>query len=335
MRESRRETYAARATGHAAARDRERQTSTRLARLRLATFLSGLASLVWGLGFDGGSLAFTVALLLLLAFAVLVAVHARVEERVQVLDALRTVNTRGVARIDRDWDTLPASWSPLGFETGSHPYATDLDLFGRASVFQLLGPGATTFGSSILAGWLSRPAMPSEILARQAAVVELEPLDEWRERLAAFGVLAGNSRVEPIDGFLQWAAASKPPLPAYDAIRLAVYGLLLALWAPLLLHLTGVVPNGFWAIPLVAGVTLSFFTAGALSKVFEQAGAGERTIRQYAGVLEHIDSRDFTSPHLAGVKQRLTVSAGAGHTRPATSAHRRKHRLCVAAHSQA
>lgn len=307
MPESSRETYGARERRHAAARDEERRRSTLLARFRLATFVLASAALVWWLGFDGRVLACTTALVLFVVFGVLVAVHSRVEDRAQLCEALRVVNARGIARIEREWDALPDGSAPAGVHVDGHPYAIDLDLFGRASVFQWLGPAATTYGSSTLASWLLSPTAPDEIALRQAAVAELAPLEDWRERFAAQGVLAGRTARTSIDTFLRWADDTRPALPAYDVVRAAVYVLLALLWIPLTLDLTGIAPNGLWTVPLVLNITLSFFTARALSVAFDRAGAGERTIRQYADLLAHIDTQRFSAPRLLDLERRLAA----------------------------
>jgi ABC-type multidrug transport system fused ATPase/permease subunit len=318
--------YAAREREYASKRDGERRTSAVLARLRLATFLPGIAALIWWVGFDGGAVACGLGVLLLLAFAVLATFHARVEARAASFEALRIVNARGISRIHRQWDALPEAPPPPGVELDGHPYAVDLDLFGRASLFQWIGPAATTFGSRTLARWLLAPASAGEIAPRQGAIQELSPLDRWREQLAALGIEAGASRQESIETFLRWAV-NPDPLPAFAALRVVVYALLVSLWVLLLLHLTGVMPNSLWGIPLLAGVVLSFVTAGAVSQSLERAGAGERTIRQYARVLGHIDAQAFSSPRLAAVKQRLTVADGPGGGRSAPSAMRALNRI--------
>jgi hypothetical protein len=305
-----RDDYTARERRYAAECDDERRRSATLARLRLATFVAAAGALTWWLGFDGRVLAAAVTLLLLLEFAVLVVVHARVESRAEWCEALRGVNARALARLDRRWDQLPDGAPPPGIEVEQHPYAVDLDIFGRASVFQWIGPASTTFGQRALASWLLAPASSGEIVARQQAVTELAGLVDWRERLAGFGVLGGATRQESIDTFMRWAASAEPPMRAFGVIRALVYLTLFALWVPLLLHLSGVMPNGLWALPLVFGIALSFFTAGSVSHVFDQAGAGERTLRQYADVLAHIDAQPFTAPRLAAIKDRLTVQAG-------------------------
>jgi hypothetical protein len=310
-----RDDYAARERRYAAECDEERRRSVTLARLRLATFVAAAGALTWWLGFDGRVPAAAVTMLLFLEFAVLVVVHARVESRAEWCEALRGVNARALARLDRRWDQLPDGSPPSGIDVENHPYAIDLDIFGRASVFQWIGPASTTFGQRTLASWLLSPASSGEIVARQQAVTELSALVDWRERLAAFGVLGGTTPQESIDTFMRWAASAEPPMRAFRVIRALVYVTLLAIWVPLLLHLSGVMPNGFWVLPLVFGIALSFFTAGSVSHVFDQAGASERTLRQYAEVLAHIDAQPFTAPRLAAIKDRLTVQA-AGRSAP-------------------
>ena len=176
-----RDDYAVRVHAHAAARSREERLSVSLSRWRLATFLPGLGLLIWASG-GAGLPAYSAAAILLLVFGALVVWHARVEERSARCEALRVVNQRAIARIDRDWDALPAADPPHGISLEGHPYAQDLDLFGRASLFQWLGRAATPNGATTLARWLLSAADPSEIVQRQDAIGELGGRTEWRER---------------------------------------------------------------------------------------------------------------------------------------------------------
>jgi hypothetical protein len=300
--------YSARVAAHARSRDEQRGRSAVLARVRLATFLGAIAALVWWTGFAGGTVAAVSTGLLFLVFAVLVVVHARVEDRAAWFEAMRTVNARGIAAIERHWDALPPAPAPSTIDLSTHPYAFDLDLFGRASLFQLLGPAATATGSLTLASWILDPAPPAEVLARQRSVAELSPLDQWRERYAAYGLLGVDASGESLAGFFEWAEGGQPPLPAYGAIQAAVYLILAAAWPLLLLHVSGAWENGLWTIPLLLGMILSFFTAGRVSHAFDRAGAGERTLRRYAGIFQHIEEQPFTSAELVAVQQQLGVA---------------------------
>jgi hypothetical protein len=197
--------YEQRAAEHTARRDLEVKRSIQISRARLSIFLLAFALLIWTL-VRGRSIAwFMLDAGVFLVFGALVAWHARVEERVAWHEALRIVAARGAARIRRSWDELPAAEPPSSIDIAHHPYAIDLDLFGRASLFQWLGPAATARGSFQLASWLLQAAPPEVVRARQAAVSELSALDDWREQLSAYGELARSAQQEEINTFLAWA----------------------------------------------------------------------------------------------------------------------------------
>src|SRR4051812_14619530 len=78
---------------------------------------------------------------------------------------------RAIARIlDR--------WAGTGetrerFLEPSHPYARDLDLFGPASLFELLCTARTRAGEETLARWLLNAAPIAEVVERHGAVADL------------------------------------------------------------------------------------------------------------------------------------------------------------------
>ena len=314
--------YEARQRGYAAQRDEQQRGSAVLAKLRLATFLPAVAALVWWGPFAGGIPAFVLGAALLLGFAALVVRHARVEERADRFEALRLVNARGSARLARDWEALPPAPVPAGIDVEGHPYAVDLDVFGRASLFQWIGPASTEAGRLTLARWLLSAASPEEITSRQAAIAELSPLDGWREQLAAFGVLGAAARRDSIGTFLRWAASPAPAIRRLPLIRLLVYSIVASLWVLAGLHFSGLMPNGLWVLPLLAAIVLSFAMAGPVGRAFDEAGAGERTLAQYAAIFEHMASQRFASPGLVAIQQRM-ASGG----RPAPAAMRSLNRI--------
>lgn len=68
-----------------------------------------------------------------------------------------------------------------------HYYANDLDIFGHASLFQLLNRTTSEMGSHQLASWLTDPASTEEIPKRQEAIRELKEKLLWRQELQAYG----------------------------------------------------------------------------------------------------------------------------------------------------
>jgi hypothetical protein len=311
--------YTARAEQHAARRDAERRRSTLISRVRLVVFLAATSLLIWTLTRDADPLRLFVTLTLFVVFGTLVAWHARVEDRAAWHDALRLVNVRALARVERRWDDLPAADAPLSVDLTHHPYAIDLDLFGRASLFQWLGPAATSGGSVQLAAWLLASAPPDEVRARQLAVGELAPMDDWREQLAAHGVLAGDARPHELDAFLAWAESGTSadfPIRAVPGlhvsvflgpIRFLVYLLTAAIWILLALFLVGVIDAALWLIPLLIGIVLSFAMGPRIYRAFDRAGAGQQALARYAGLFEHAAGARFEAPALRALHERLSA----------------------------
>ena len=315
------EAYRQRAAAHSARRDAAARVSTALSRWRLITFLPALGLLIWSAS-GAGVAALIAAVALFLVFAVLVVKHARVDERVAWFNALRTVNERGIARIERRWDGLPPGVVPAGISIEGHPYAVDLDLFGRASLFQYLGPAATPDGAETLATWLLAPGPADVVLQRQAAVAELGPKHEWREQLAAFGIVSDEGHSIPASGFLGWAESPATPLPYFNALRGVVYALTVSIWLLIILDVAGVTRVALWPIPLLAGMILSFLTAAPVTTAFHAAGSGQTALKRYAGLFAHVVSITFHAAALASLQQRL-----ASDTEPAPAAMRRLNRI--------
>src|SRR5262245_59662185 len=108
----------------------------------------------------------------LIAFLAVLPYHDRIIQLQRRHGELRTTNEAGRLRLARDWAALPVPSLPEP-EDAERPVARDLNLFGRASLAQLLGTVHTPPGKEVLADWLLHPASPDEILLRREAVAEL------------------------------------------------------------------------------------------------------------------------------------------------------------------
>ena len=314
--------YAGNAARHAGDAERDSQLSRRIAHLRLTTFLIASACLLWTLS-RGATPALVVSAVLLYAvFGVLVAWHARVDERVAWHDALRIVNLRALARRVRDWPALPDGGAPHAIDLTDHPYALDLDLFGRASLFQWLGPGATPRGRTTLAMWVLRAAPRAEVVERQAAVRELAACDDWRLKLEAHGVLAAGARQHEIDRFVEWAEGRDTFGRHSSALRGVVWSILVAIWVLIAAQATGVIATALWPIPLLAGLILSFATAARLQTTFDRAGGGQDALGRYGAIFEHAVAAPSGSARLTELLERLSAEG-----QPAPACMRRLNRI--------
>ena len=314
--------YAANAARYAAERDRKAAVSLRISRLRLATFLPAAACVLWVLTRGFTTIPVLIGTALFAAFGALVVWHSRVEERVAWFDALRLVNVRAEARVKRDWKTLPSGDPPPGVDLTNHPYALDLDVFGRASLYQWLGPAGTAGGAARLANWLLHTVDATEIEARQAAAEALAAAPEWREQFAALGSLAAEASAPHMNTFLAWAEGSPPFGRHATLVRVLVLTLTASIWSLILLHVLGVIATALWLVPMLAGMILSFALAWPITLAFDRAGGGQFALRGYARLFAHAETIAPAAPRLAVLRDQLTA-AGA----PASQCMRRLNRI--------
>ena len=68
-----------------------------------------------------------------------------------------------------------------------HFYAADMDIFGHASLYQLLNRTGSDMGAAQLADWLLNPAKQAAIIERQSAIKELTNKMNWRQDIQAYG----------------------------------------------------------------------------------------------------------------------------------------------------
>ncbi|HVW78194.1 MAG TPA: hypothetical protein VHB45_11330 [Alloacidobacterium sp.] len=150
---------------------------------KLLTGLATLIAIVWLAKCHSAQIAYA-----LLPIAILIALfawHERILQRIRCHARLRAFYEYGAARLEDRW----AGHGQTGeqFLDPEHPYARDLDLFGKGSLFELLCTLRTRAGEATLAAWLLQRAEVNEIRERQQAVRELAPDLDFREQLALAG----------------------------------------------------------------------------------------------------------------------------------------------------
>jgi hypothetical protein len=237
-----------------------------------------------------------------LSFAILAVIHAKRLQRFDRANAAARFYLRGLDRVNDRW--AGTGRDGMIFREG-HPYANDLDLFGRASLFELLNTTRTEAGETTLAGWLRGPAPLAEVRARQAAIDELRPLLDFREDVA---VLASESPVGRTGLLAAWARS--PGVRFAPALRLALAACALITLALIVLVYRDLAAPEWLYAWLFAEAGFAAIWRRPIHEVLHGIDTPERDLGLLAGLLARIESEPFTSPRLAALHQTL-LTAGA------------------------
>jgi DNA mismatch repair ATPase MutS len=234
------------------------------------------------------------------AFIALEFVHSHVLRSLNRCSVLTSFYQRALARLNNQWHGTGESGD--AFLDPAHPYARDLDIFGKGSLFELLCTARTSSGQQILADWLKQPAPLEEIAARQQAITELNPQLDLRAELdlLTHGV---RSRVRP-DALTAWAE-SPPVLDPKPARFMALF--LCLLWLSTLV--IWAVWNVWQFAFLIAAVNL--IVHSRFKPHIEKIVAAEQfedDLRLLASVLHLLETNTFSSPRLAKLKSALSTS---------------------------
>jgi hypothetical protein len=232
-------------------------------------------------------------------FAGLVLVHDRVITRRRRADRSVTFYERGLARLGDRWAGTGESGER--FADASHPYAADLDLFGRGSLFELLCTARTRAGEDTLAAWLRTPAAPDVIRARQAAITELQPRLDLREELALLGVDV-RAGLDP-DALTNWATAA--PTHAPRALRLSAAALVTCLLIASTAWLTGVTGPAPVIALLLAEAAFAARLRRRVVRVVHTVQRPGRDLGLLAQLLAHLEQQRFSAPHLVRLRAAL------------------------------
>lgn len=238
---------------------------------------------------------------LLVPLALFIALAIRQEK---ILGSIR-YRSRALSFYERGLARLNDRWAGSG-ETGerfldpTHPFARDLDLFGRASLFEYLSSARTRAGEQALARWLLHAAAPDEILARQDAIRELRTRVKFRERLFSSGQTV-RLGVHP-DALAAWGE-SKPAFPP-RVVRMVV-SVLAILW------FLSLVVWAAWDMPQLAVLmtVLNFAYSHWIHARLERAAAAlenaAQDLRLLAEVLKLIEQEQVSSAKLGALQAAL------------------------------
>ncbi|NOT57087.1 MAG: DNA mismatch repair protein MutS [Deltaproteobacteria bacterium] len=274
------------------------RANRQVSNLRLLVFLAGVG--LWGFLLRPGTLSMWWLLFPVALFVALVLYHETVRRQIQLTKRSIRFYERGLARIEDRWEGTGTPGDE--FLHPEHPYAPDLDLFGKGSLFELLCTARTHSGEQTLAAWLCAPATPAEIQARHEAITELRSRLDSRERVALLGedVRAG------VHGEALKTWAETPPLPGLPLVRILAVGL--AILNVAVLIRSGFEMNAGVLALLLLNIPFSVWTRARVERAVAGVDWALHDLALLGQILSCIEQEPFLSPRLVALRTALETA---------------------------
>lgn len=265
--------------------------------MRLMAFGCLLVLVYWAVKLDSFTLFAIGAIIIGVVFNWLVARQSWFEKQKTYYQNFKAVNQNeldSIAQHSNIYDNGEA------YNNDKHYYTSDLDIFGNASLFQLINRAATTNGKQKLAEWLKAPANRADILSRQEAVKELKDKSNWKLETQARLVFANK---EEVDGLSKLFKYLHTPLSIPGESWLSKYIVV----APIVLIASFLASFYIpWVKYIAIGTgLLNFIITGVNTKATNQtdliAGKIGNTLKSYADVFAGIEGVTWTSGYNAAL----------------------------------
>jgi hypothetical protein len=212
----------------------------------------------------------------------------------------------GLARLHHQWQGRGTGGEE--FRPDQHPYASDLDLFGAGSLFELLCTARTGVGRAKLANWLLNAGDCGEAREQQVAVAELRDRLDLQECWASVGEDALDHVSSSAIG--DWAEAPGIDVPFY-AQALAITLPICLVSLSILAYVGFFGHNWLWAIAVPIGLE-ALVAALFLKKTRLIAGnlaLPSLELPLLVPLLARLETERFQCSLLRSLQARLTASS--------------------------
>ncbi len=216
------------------------------------------------------------------------------------------INLDELHRVDRTLQHIADDGEE--FISDNHPYTSDLDIFGKSSLFKFVNRTATKPGRTLLATWLQQPTDIKVLQQRQEAVRELLPLAHWRQDFQVKGSIDLHEDAIESQQLLQWL---QQPLPSVlTKHTLWVSGILaLGFVACAVLAIVGKAPLSLPLLALAVNFGYIGFRNKALQEVLTVTSKSVGVLKSYAAMMQCLES---FAPDTALLKAHVHVFSHQG-----------------------
>ncbi|MES2774254.1 MAG: hypothetical protein V4722_08725 [Bacteroidota bacterium] len=255
-------------------------------------------------------IAIGIGVLCLAAFFRLVVLAVNTAQKIDNLNRLIAINQQELNTANGQYFDMPNGAHHL---PPLHHYANDLDIFGRASLYQYVNRTNSEQGGAVLADWLLHPAETGMIHQRQEAAKEILDQYQWRQQLQAHGA------AEPITSATQqkiktWLQNEDSffTKAIWQAIRFIGPAIIITITV---LYIGDNIATRWFNLSLLVFFIITGYISKKTTPTYNTLNKIAPEISTLSNSIRHIENQEFKAAWLAENRQQFTD----GHSKASVS----------------
>ncbi len=267
---------------------------------RIVTFVVFFVGAILCIKYGLGLLLFVAVVLFVFIFGLLINHHNKIAKKKKISQLLSQINKEEVKRLNHDFEGI---YDGNEFVDEHHPYAVDLDIFGRSSLFQLINRAGTVDGAQLLKSWLVKASSKEIIELRQKAISELSPMIEWRQKLQAFGSFSSSSK-ENKQAFYTWLKG-EDMIRSKFFFRIIPYAIIVFFLSLLGGVVFGNLSQGFLLLPVIISGYLLYKIKDYSRATYDLTLTGVNMLESVENIVHLIENKKFEHDYLINFQNHL------------------------------
>ena len=234
-------------------------------------------------------------------FALLLRLHAPIIARLRRAEAAQQYYIDSLARLAGHWKD--AAVDGMRFLDTQHPWSSDLDVFGKGSLFQKINQCRTLPAQRKLAAWLTDVPSAAEISERQRQSESLREHLDLRERLAAIDQdVDWASAEQTLEVWLKEPAGKFPKWTLWAARAVGAASIVVVYLA-----LSGIISLTYILLMLLLQGPFVVINRHRIKTVMDEVDDVDKALRQLAEVIQQFETYPLAEKSLQQLQNRLTV----------------------------
>ncbi len=260
--------------------------------LRIIVFFVGISATIIAYSSFNKLIGTLTLFAFLISFILSIYYHRKVTISIEKHRAWLKIKSENISRLNRHWQNLPEEFK--GNIDAKHPFATDIDIIGKNSIFRLIDTSVSEKGSQKLLDKLTdlNPNIEKSIL-NQKLVSELKDLSLFRDKIRLETFMQSKDEYKKWNGekLIKWVSDDNSINELKKVLNISSV-ILISAYVFLILSFFSI--NALiWKVLFVIYAVYFFMNDNFAKSFFREALSIEFELRKVNSIFTHIENFDF------------------------------------------